>query len=113
MSNRLCRHPGIVSRRRAVLAIAGTGLLFSGQAKAADVEAVADSAEPAADAAAADQGQGNNDDIVVTGPKYRINTLNSRLPDVRDAPQSISIIPREVMEQQSASTLRDVLRNVS
>ena len=39
--------------------------------------------------------------------------LNSRLPDVRDAPQSISIIPREVIEQQSATTLRDVLRNVS
>ncbi len=32
---------------------------------------------------------------------------------MRDAPQSISIIPREVIEQQSASTLRDVLRNVS
>ena len=39
--------------------------------------------------------------------------LNSRLPDVRDAPQSISIIPREIIEQQAASTLRDVLRNVS
>ena len=32
---------------------------------------------------------------------------------MRDAPQSISIIPREIIEQQSASTLRDVLRNVS
>ena len=51
--------------------------------------------------------------IVVTGTRDRINTLNSRLPDVRDAPQSISIIPREIIEQQSASTLRDVLRNVS
>ena len=30
--------------------------------------------------------------IVVTGERYRINTLNSRLPDVRDAPQSISIV---------------------
>ena len=87
--------------------LAGTGLLFSGQAEAAD------SAQPAADAAAADQGSGSEGEIVVTGPKYRINTLNSRLPDVRDAPQSISIIPREVIEQQSASTLRDVLRNVS
>ena len=32
---------------------------------------------------------------------------------MRDAPQSISIIPRAIIEQQSASTLRDVLRNVS
>jgi catecholate siderophore receptor len=53
------------------------------------------------------------DTIVVTGEKYRINTLNSRLPDVRDAPQSISIIPREIIEQQAATTLNDVLRNVS
>ena len=51
--------------------------------------------------------------IVVTGTRDRINSLNSRLPDVRDAPQSISIIPRAIIEQQSASTLRDVLRNVS
>ena len=51
--------------------------------------------------------------IVVNGERERINTLNSRLGDVQDAPQSISIISREVIEQQSASTLRDVLRNVS
>ena len=53
------------------------------------------------------------DQIVITGEKYRINTLNTRLPDVRDAPQSISIIPREIIEQQAATTLNDVLRNVS
>lgn len=51
--------------------------------------------------------------IVVTGERFRINTLNSRLPDVRDAPQSISIIPREIIEQQAATTLNDVLRNVT
>ena len=45
------------------------------------------------------------DDIVVTGERYRINTLNCRLGDVRDAPQSISIIPREIIEQQAATTL--------
>ena len=39
--------------------------------------------------------------------------MNSRLPDVRDAPQSISIIPREIIEQQAATTLNDVLRNVT
>ena len=29
-----------------------------------------------------------------------------------DTPQTINIIPREVIEQQGATTLRDVLRNV-
>ncbi len=51
--------------------------------------------------------------ITVTGKRERIETLNSRLGDLRDAPQSISVIPREIIEQQAATTLRDVLRNVS
>ena len=51
--------------------------------------------------------------IVVTGERYRINTLNSRLGDVRDAPQSISIIPREDDRAAGGDHLRDVLRNVS
>lgn len=54
-----------------------------------------------------------NEAIVVTGERYRINTLNSRLTDLRDAPQAVSVIPREVIEQQAATTLRDVLRNVT
>src|SRR5690606_39155433 len=45
--------------------------------------------------------------------RERINTLNSRLGRVQNAPQSISIVSREVMEKQAASTLADVLRNVS
>ncbi|MDT9598385.1 TonB-dependent receptor [Sphingosinicella rhizophila] len=55
----------------------------------------------------------DKDAIVVVGERERINTLNSRLGDVQDAPQSISIIAKEVIEQQAASSLRDVLRNVS
>lgn len=51
--------------------------------------------------------------IVVTGERDRIHSLNSRLGELRDAPQSISVIPRAVIEQQNATTLRDVLRNVS
>lgn len=31
---------------------------------------------------------------------------------LRDLPQTISVVPREVIEQQGATTLRDVLRNV-
>lgn len=104
------RHPGITACRRASLAAAGSTLLaVSGAAQAADAPLAADAVAAHADVEAASP----RDDIVVTGERYRINSLNSRLPDVRNAPQSISIIPRDVIEQQSASTLRDVLRNVS
>ena len=109
MSERFRRHAGITSCRKVALALASTTLLLG-------TEAQADDSAGAVDAAAAVDDQPRKDDdpeIVVTGERYRINTLNSRLPDVRDAPQSISIISREVIEQQSASTLRDVLRNVS
>ena len=76
-------------------------------AHAADVNSTAGMAE------AGQPADPENESIVVTGERYRINTLNSRLGDVRDAPQSISIIPREVIEQQAATNLRDVLRNVT
>ena len=91
------------------LTLASTTLLIGAEARAADTAAAA--AEGVADAATTEAAA--QPDVVVTGTRYRINSLNSRLPDVRDAPQSISIIPREVIEQQSASSLRDVLRNVS
>ena len=86
------------------MVLAGSTLLIGSgaQAEAATaVDAAADAAEP------------SDENVVVQGERYRINTLNSRLPDVRDAPQSISIIPREIIEQQAAATLNDVLRNVS
>ena len=89
------------------MALAGSTVLIGGAAHAND----ADTSVSAATAAAHPHSTGGGDDhrhdgqtgeeIVVTGERYRINTLNSRLPDVRDAPQSISIIPREVIEQQS------------
>lgn len=109
MSDRLFGISGIRAYRRTALALAGSTLLIGGGAQAQeeaapttpdqDWEALADGAE--------------GDPILVTGERERINTLNSRLGEVQDAPQSISIISREVIEQQSASTLRDVLRNVS
>ena len=103
------RHPGITACRRATLALAGTTLLaMAGGAQAADVVANSDST-----AATDETDAPRSEEIVVRGEKYRINTLNSRLPDVRDAPQSISIIPREVIEQQAANSLTDVLRNVT
>jgi catecholate siderophore receptor len=103
---------GIRSYKRTALAVAGSTLLFSGGAQASDTDLAAASTVET-DMAAAQERDAAGREIVVTGERYRINTLNSRLPDVEDAPQSISIINREVIEQQSASTLRDVLRNVS
>lgn len=109
MNIRADRHPGITAYRKASVALGSTALALSGAAQATELNTPV-KAEEAASAEA--QAKPKNE-IVVTGERYRINTLNSRLPDVRDAPQSISIIPREIIEQQSASTLRDVLRNVS
>ena len=89
------------------MVLAASTLMLGGEALAADssIAITADLADAEADAAP--------EPIIVTGTRDKINSLNSRLPDVRDAPQSISIIPRAIIEQQSASTLRDVLRNVS
>ncbi|HYP12468.1 MAG TPA: TonB-dependent siderophore receptor [Bryobacteraceae bacterium] len=45
------------------------------------------------------------DTIALTSPKYS--------QPLRDIPQTITVIPKALMEQQAATTLRDVLRNVS
>lgn len=97
---------GITSIRRVGMAAVSTSLLIATAAAAEEKVAAGDPGTKRSNSAAADE-------VVVTGSRFRINTLNSRLPDVRDAPQSISIVPKEVIEQQAASTLRDVLRNVS
>lgn len=98
---------GVNATRKAAFALAGSTLLIGSGAGASDL------AESAAATEAAQPSDPDGQNIVVTGQRYRINTLNSRLGDVRDAPQSISIIPREVIEQQAATNLRDVLRNVT
>lgn len=108
MSERLACRAGIRSYRKSAIMLAGSSLLIGTGAQAQDLQPT-----PASHPTGEQHDHKPDGDIVVTGERYRINTLNSRLPDVRDAPQSISIIPREVIEQQSASTLRDVLRNVS
>ena len=109
MSFRNLQSVGITSSRRISVAIAGSALWMSTGAHAA--EAAPPETAPAAEAAVVESGSGEA--IVVQADRYRINTLNSRLPDVRDAPQSISIIPRDIIEKQAATTLNDVLRNVS
>jgi catecholate siderophore receptor len=112
---------GIRSRRKAASVLVGSTLFLGTGASANGLAPASTSASSdttntvlagAVGASAGDAAEAA-DPIVVTGEKFRINTLNSRLPDVRDAPQSISIITREVIEQQAATTLNDVLRNVS
>ena len=100
---------GIRSYRKAAMVLVGSTLLIGSGARA---EEVVTAAADVADAAGGKE-EAPDESVVVQGERYRINTLNSRLPDVRDAPQSISIIPREIIEQQAATTLNDVLRNVS
>jgi catecholate siderophore receptor len=57
-------------------------------------------------------------DVVVKGQQepepYKPETLESPryTEPLRDVPQTITVVPRAVMEQQGATTLRDVLRNV-
>jgi catecholate siderophore receptor len=57
-------------------------------------------------------------DVVVQGEKesgYKPETLSSPkyTEPLRDVPQTITVVPKAVMEQQGATSLRDVLRNVS
>ena len=121
MTDRLTQNQGIRAYRKTALALAGSTLLIGGGAQAQQGPARDDAAQARPATPTEDpflDGQGGDDaapgdPIVVTSERDRINTLNSRLGDIQDAPQSISIISREVIEQQSASTLRDVLRNVS
>lgn len=51
------------------------------------------------------------DEVVVTGEQNKPASPKYTEP-LRDTPQTITIVPSEMMEQQGASNLRDVLRNV-
>ena len=48
-------------------------------------------------------------------PGYKVDeSSNSKLPDsLQETPQSVTVIPLEVMREQSAFSLRDALRNVT
>lgn len=50
--------------------------------------------------------------VQVTGEASVLSSPKLTQP-LRDIPQTITVIPREVMEEQGATTLRDVLRNVA
>ncbi|MBL8112394.1 MAG: TonB-dependent siderophore receptor [Acidobacteria bacterium] len=50
--------------------------------------------------------------VDVTAPAFPLSSPKYTEP-LRDVPQTITVVPRAVIEQQGATTLRDVLRNVS
>jgi catecholate siderophore receptor len=56
-------------------------------------------------------------DIIVTGQRQSYKTDAVTLPQLTqpllDTPQSVTVIPREVLDDQNATTLRDALKNVS
>jgi catecholate siderophore receptor len=56
-------------------------------------------------------------EVVVTGVRNPYNSQQSALPKLpeplRDTPQSITVVPRELMDEQHSTTLRDALRNVA
>lgn len=56
--------------------------------------------------------RGVTETVQVTGSVATISTPKLTEP-LRDIPQTITVIPRAVMEEQGATTLRDVLRNVA
>lgn len=56
-------------------------------------------------------------EVIVRGqqdPGYKPDSVSSPKisTPLRDAPQTINVVPRQVIEDQNATTLRDVLRNV-
>ncbi len=56
-------------------------------------------------------------DVVVTGDKDSYKSDSVALPKMteplRDTPQSVTVVPRQLMNDQNSTTLRDVLRNVA
>ena len=56
--------------------------------------------------------RGVEESVEVTGRISSLSTPKLTEP-LRDIPQTITVIPRAVMEEQGATTLRDVLRNVA
>lgn len=52
------------------------------------------------------------DDVVVTGAKERKVSSPKYTQPLRDTPQTITVVPQQLIKEQGAVTLRDVLRNV-
>src|ERR1700722_13778981 len=95
---------------RITTAIMAHGLASSG------AQAQSSNAPPAAAATATNQ-PAKLPEVVVTGTQDSYKTQHSALPKLpeplRDTPQSITVVPRELMDDQHTTTLRDALRNVA
>ena len=57
--------------------------------------------------------RGQSEVVEVTAPLVRGVSSPKFTAPLRDIPQTITVIPNQVMESQGATTLRDVLRNVT
>ena len=70
------------------------------------ISALGEAASPSSNPAVLDK-------TVVTGQAGTEVSLPKFTEPLRDTPQSITVVPRELLEDQGATTLRDALRNVA
>lgn len=81
-------------------------LLFAPAAFAETAYDAADAGDAAADSVTTVSG------ITVDATRTQETSSDARIGELVDAPQTVTVIPLEVIEQRNATTLRDVLRNV-
>ena len=101
---------GKVGRGSATAAALAKAIIFSG-----NVHAQALAPTPAPTPADETEQISTMSGVVVQGQSaYNRDTLESRQYTVplRDVPESVTIVPRALIEEQNATSLRDVLRNV-
>lgn len=88
------------------------GLAGAAAALFAPAAALAHEGGAAMDAGAEADGVTVMSGVTVDTERAQEASSDPRVGEVLDAPQTVTIVPREVIEQRNATTLRDVLRNV-
>src|ERR1700750_2045055 len=89
-----------VSSSRVIRSLAGVGLTSAAALTGANAQTLA------TDTTGANSGI---ETVNVTGQRSSLDTVTDK---IQNTPQSINIIPLEVMQQQGVSTLQDALKNV-
>lgn len=105
---KLKRTRGRPHRRVATVAAVAKAIIFSGNAHAQTFTPTPGPTPHESDSA-------STPEVVVRGQGvYKPVNLESRqyTEPLRDVPQSVTIVPRALIEEQNATSLRDVLRNV-